>query len=126
MKIATTHDEEVFSFHHDQSPCHGFEEVLNCYRRIVPNLRLSGRLISSIYICMFRFCSCLHKMRFLPIVYIYICMYMFNRPIWGLLDTIFLCFQCVLAPKIFKFFNKKILCYLHSQFYLFSTQYLIA
>lgn len=39
---ATTHDEEVFSFHHDQSPCHGFEEVLNCYRRIVPNLRLSG------------------------------------------------------------------------------------
>ncbi|KAK4398777.1 E3 ubiquitin-protein ligase RGLG4 [Sesamum angolense] len=39
---ATTHDQEVFSFHSDHSPCHGFEEVLACYRRIVPNLRLSG------------------------------------------------------------------------------------
>ncbi|KDP27728.1 hypothetical protein JCGZ_19705 [Jatropha curcas] len=39
---ATTHDLEVFSFHSDHSPCHGFEEVLACYRRIVPNLRLSG------------------------------------------------------------------------------------
>ncbi|XP_031407681.1 E3 ubiquitin-protein ligase RGLG4 isoform X2 [Punica granatum] len=39
---ATTHDQEVFSFHSDHSPCHGFEEVLTCYRRIVPNLRLAG------------------------------------------------------------------------------------
>ncbi|XP_010537822.1 PREDICTED: E3 ubiquitin-protein ligase RGLG2 [Tarenaya hassleriana] len=39
---STTHDENVFSFHSDHSPCHGFEEVLACYRRIVPNLRLSG------------------------------------------------------------------------------------
>ncbi|XP_048429889.1 E3 ubiquitin-protein ligase RGLG4-like isoform X2 [Pyrus x bretschneideri] len=37
---ATTHDQEVFSFHNDHSPCHGFEEVLACYKRIVPNLRL--------------------------------------------------------------------------------------
>ncbi|XP_044467418.1 E3 ubiquitin-protein ligase RGLG4 [Mangifera indica] len=39
---ATTHDHEVFSFHSDHTPCHGFEEVLSCYKRIVPNLRLSG------------------------------------------------------------------------------------
>ncbi|XP_068319890.1 E3 ubiquitin-protein ligase RGLG4-like [Pyrus communis] len=39
---ATTHDEGVFSFHTDHSPCHGFEEVLACYKRIVPNLQLSG------------------------------------------------------------------------------------
>ncbi|XP_040997650.1 E3 ubiquitin-protein ligase RGLG4-like [Juglans microcarpa x Juglans regia] len=39
---ATTHDEEVFSFHSDNSPCHGFEEVLSCYRKVVPALRLSG------------------------------------------------------------------------------------
>ncbi|TKY68545.1 E3 ubiquitin-protein ligase RGLG2 [Spatholobus suberectus] len=39
---ATTHDNEVFSFHDDHSSCHGFEEVLACYQKIVPNLRLSG------------------------------------------------------------------------------------
>ncbi|XAR56929.1 hypothetical protein NMG60_11037592 [Bertholletia excelsa] len=39
---STTHDQEVFSFHVDHSPCHGFEEVLACYKKIVPNLRLSG------------------------------------------------------------------------------------
>ncbi|KAE9458469.1 hypothetical protein C3L33_09619, partial [Rhododendron williamsianum] len=39
---STTHDQEVFSFHNDHSPCHGFEEVLACYKKIVPNLRLSG------------------------------------------------------------------------------------
>ncbi|XP_042519998.1 E3 ubiquitin-protein ligase RGLG4 [Macadamia integrifolia] len=39
---ATTHDQEVFSFHSDHTPCHGFEEVLTCYKQIVPNLRLSG------------------------------------------------------------------------------------
>ncbi|KAF7822466.1 E3 ubiquitin-protein ligase RGLG4-like isoform X1 [Senna tora] len=39
---ATTHDQEVFSFHSDHSPCHGFEEVLACYQKVVPNLKLSG------------------------------------------------------------------------------------
>ncbi|CAH8356274.1 unnamed protein product [Eruca vesicaria subsp. sativa] len=39
---STTHDEEVFSFHSDNSPCHGFEDVLACYRKITPNLLLSG------------------------------------------------------------------------------------
>lgn len=39
---ATTHDYNVFSFHPDNSPCHGFEEVLACYRKIVPHLKLSG------------------------------------------------------------------------------------
>lgn len=39
---ATTHDYNVFSFHPDKSPCHGFEEVLACYRNVVPHLRLSG------------------------------------------------------------------------------------
>ncbi|RWR93367.1 E3 ubiquitin-protein ligase RGLG4 [Cinnamomum micranthum f. kanehirae] len=39
---ATTHDDSVFSFHSDHSPCHGFEEVLACYKEIVPNLKLSG------------------------------------------------------------------------------------
>lgn len=39
---ATTHDYNVFSFHPDNSPCHGFEEVLACYRNVVPHLRLSG------------------------------------------------------------------------------------
>lgn len=38
----TTHDQDVFSFHSDHSPCHGFEEVLACYKKIVPNLQLSG------------------------------------------------------------------------------------
>jgi hypothetical protein len=42
LAAATTHDYNVFSFHHDNSPCHGFEEVLACYRKIVPHLRLSG------------------------------------------------------------------------------------
>ncbi|RZB91235.1 E3 ubiquitin-protein ligase RGLG4 [Glycine soja] len=32
---ATTHDQEVFSFHSDHSPCHGFKEVLACYQKIV-------------------------------------------------------------------------------------------
>ncbi|XVE74243.1 hypothetical protein DITRI_Ditri12bG0001300 [Diplodiscus trichospermus] len=39
---ATTHDTDVFSFHNDHSSCHGFEEVLACYKKIVPNLRLAG------------------------------------------------------------------------------------
>ncbi|KAL4597727.1 hypothetical protein ACB092_11G009700 [Castanea dentata] len=39
---ATTLDQEVFSFHNDHTPCHGFEEVLSCYKKIVPNLQLAG------------------------------------------------------------------------------------
>ncbi|KAL8268346.1 hypothetical protein R6Q59_002144 [Mikania micrantha] len=39
---ATTHDQEVFSFHDDGSPCHGFEEVLTCYKKIVTNVQLAG------------------------------------------------------------------------------------
>uniref|UniRef100_A0A9I9DK92 RING-type domain-containing protein n=1 Tax=Cucumis melo TaxID=3656 RepID=A0A9I9DK92_CUCME len=39
---ATTHDQMVFSFHNDNSPCHGFEEVLDCYKNIIPNAQLSG------------------------------------------------------------------------------------
>ncbi|KAI3719178.1 hypothetical protein L6452_20072 [Arctium lappa] len=39
---ATTHDQEVFSFHDDGSPCHGFEEVLTCYKRVVANVQLAG------------------------------------------------------------------------------------
>ncbi|XP_071736100.1 E3 ubiquitin-protein ligase RGLG4 [Rutidosis leptorrhynchoides] len=39
---ATTHDQEVFSFHEDGSSCHGFEEVLNCYKTVVANVQLAG------------------------------------------------------------------------------------
>lgn len=39
---AMTHDQEVFSFHDDRSPCHGFEEVLTCYKRIAANVQLAG------------------------------------------------------------------------------------
>ncbi|PPD83680.1 hypothetical protein GOBAR_DD19405 [Gossypium barbadense] len=47
---ATTHDDEVFSFHSDHSSCHGFEEVLDCYKKIVPNLRLSGSHLYKLFI----------------------------------------------------------------------------
>ncbi|KAK8964626.1 E3 ubiquitin-protein ligase RGLG2 [Platanthera guangdongensis] len=39
---ASTHDQEVFSFHPDGKPCDGFEEALGRYRELVPNLRLAG------------------------------------------------------------------------------------
>ncbi|KAJ8758863.1 hypothetical protein K2173_002642 [Erythroxylum novogranatense] len=39
---ASTHDQEVFSFHPDERVCNGFEEVLSRYREIVPQLRLAG------------------------------------------------------------------------------------
>ncbi|XP_057767051.1 E3 ubiquitin-protein ligase RGLG2-like isoform X2 [Salvia miltiorrhiza] len=39
---ASTHDQDVFSFHPDGRFCNGFEEVLSLYRQIVPNLRLAG------------------------------------------------------------------------------------
>ncbi|KAH6830496.1 RING domain ligase2 [Perilla frutescens var. hirtella] len=39
---ASTHDQDVFSFHPDGSFCNGFEEVLSLYREIVPNLKLAG------------------------------------------------------------------------------------
>ncbi|XP_043804918.1 E3 ubiquitin-protein ligase RGLG2 isoform X1 [Manihot esculenta] len=39
---ASTHDQDVFSFHEDERFCNGFEEVLTRYREIVPQLRLAG------------------------------------------------------------------------------------
>ncbi|XP_006391217.2 E3 ubiquitin-protein ligase RGLG5 isoform X2 [Eutrema salsugineum] len=39
---ATTHDQDVFSFNPNDKFCNGFEEVLMCYRDIVPQLRLAG------------------------------------------------------------------------------------
>ncbi|KAL3742383.1 hypothetical protein ACJRO7_017802 [Eucalyptus globulus] len=39
---ATTHDQETFSFYPDNRSCEGFEEVLSCYRDLVPNINLSG------------------------------------------------------------------------------------
>ncbi|KAJ4747540.1 copine family protein [Rhynchospora pubera] len=39
---ASTHDQEVFSFYADNRPCDGFEEALQRYRELVPNLRLAG------------------------------------------------------------------------------------
>ncbi|KAJ3707950.1 hypothetical protein LUZ61_011655 [Rhynchospora tenuis] len=39
---ASTHDQEVFSFYSDNRSCNGFEEALDRYREIVPNLRLAG------------------------------------------------------------------------------------
>ncbi|XP_006301528.2 E3 ubiquitin-protein ligase RGLG5 isoform X1 [Capsella rubella] len=39
---ASTHDQDVFSFNPNDTFCNGFEEVLMCYREIVPQLRLSG------------------------------------------------------------------------------------
>lgn len=42
MLAASTHDQEVFSFHPDERFCNGFEEVLSRYRELVPQLRLAG------------------------------------------------------------------------------------
>ncbi|XP_013638024.1 PREDICTED: uncharacterized protein LOC106343377 isoform X5 [Brassica oleracea var. oleracea] len=39
--LATTHGDEVFSLHSDNSPSHGFEDVLPCYRGFTPNFPLS-------------------------------------------------------------------------------------
>ncbi|KAJ0988191.1 hypothetical protein J5N97_006547 [Dioscorea zingiberensis] len=39
---ASTHDQEVFSFYPDQRSCNGFEEALQRYKEIVPELRLAG------------------------------------------------------------------------------------
>ncbi|KAK4757091.1 hypothetical protein SAY87_007218 [Trapa incisa] len=39
---ASTHDQNVFSFHPNERYCNGFEEVLHRYREIVPHLRLAG------------------------------------------------------------------------------------
>ncbi|KAF3438665.1 hypothetical protein FNV43_RR21429 [Rhamnella rubrinervis] len=39
---ASTHDQEVFSFHPDERFCNGFEEVLSRYRELVPQLKLAG------------------------------------------------------------------------------------
>ncbi|KHN07971.1 E3 ubiquitin-protein ligase RGLG2 [Glycine soja] len=39
---ASTHDQEVFCFYPDERFCHGFEEVLERYRELVPQLKLAG------------------------------------------------------------------------------------
>ncbi|KAE9587786.1 putative transcription factor C2H2 family [Lupinus albus] len=39
---ASTHDQDVFSFHSDERFCNGFEEVLTRYKEIVPRLKLAG------------------------------------------------------------------------------------
>lgn len=52
--VASTHDQNVFSFYPDNRVCHGFEEVLARYRQIVPHLKLSG-LCYYIFICQFSF-----------------------------------------------------------------------
>jgi len=39
---ASTHDVDVFSFYENNRPCHGFEQVLECYKEIVPHLTLAG------------------------------------------------------------------------------------
>ncbi|KAG2304657.1 hypothetical protein Bca52824_033308 [Brassica carinata] len=39
---ATTYDQDVFSFNSNDAFCSGFEEVLMCYRDIVPQLYLAG------------------------------------------------------------------------------------
>ena len=38
---ATTHD-NVFSFYENNRPCHGFEQVLERYKDIVPHLKMVG------------------------------------------------------------------------------------
>ena len=39
---ATTHDDNVFSFYENNRPCHGFEQVLERYKEIVPHLKMAG------------------------------------------------------------------------------------
>lgn len=39
---ASTHDVDVFSFYENNQPCHGFEQVLERYKEIVPHLKLAG------------------------------------------------------------------------------------
>ena len=53
---ATTHDQDVFSFNANDTFCNGFEEVLMCYREIVPQLRLAGlSYIKSACLCSYSF-----------------------------------------------------------------------
>ena len=40
--IEITHDQEVFSFNSDHSPCHGLEKTLSRYREIAQNAKLAG------------------------------------------------------------------------------------
>lgn len=39
---ATTKDKSVFSFRKDNSPCYGFQHVLQCYNEVVNSVELSG------------------------------------------------------------------------------------
>lgn len=53
--VASTHDQYVFSFYPDNRSCHGFEEVLARYRKIVPHLKLAGSsilIIHAIFFCL--------------------------------------------------------------------------
>ena len=40
--IEITHDQKVFNFHSDHSPCPGLEETLSCYRKRAQNTNLAG------------------------------------------------------------------------------------
>ncbi|KAH1255012.1 E3 ubiquitin-protein ligase RGLG2 [Glycine max] len=46
---ASTHDQEVFSFYPDERFCRGFEEVLERYRELVPQLKLAALFLC--YLC---------------------------------------------------------------------------
>lgn len=48
--VASTHDQNVFSFFPDHRCCNGFKEALARYREIVPCLKLSGmiKILSSL------------------------------------------------------------------------------
>lgn len=48
--VASTHDQNVFSFYCDDRYCHGFEEALARYREIVPLLKLSGLFYNSLFL----------------------------------------------------------------------------
>lgn len=71
--VASTHDQDVFSFYPDGRPCNGFAEALARYREIVPQLRLAGRfcyfmwsLTTAIYWFLFYYIQLLiHNLSFL-------------------------------------------------------------
>lgn len=52
---ASTHDQDVFNFYADERFCNGFEEVLSRYREIVPHLRLSGYISSTLVVFLYVF-----------------------------------------------------------------------
>lgn len=48
--VASTRDQNVFSFYPDGRYCQGFEEVLARYREIVPRLKLSGLFYNILFL----------------------------------------------------------------------------